>query len=82
MMPIGYPLFLAVVIIVFHSSCFDSSVYGKGQHSVYVVFECCYFMFVWVVRGKLDSGIRTCKFSVNTYVIIIVSVYSNVQVIY
>ena len=40
-------------------------------------------MFVWVVRGKLDSGIGTCRFPVNTYVnIIVVSVYSNVQVIY
>ena len=30
MMPIGYPLFLAVVInIVFRSSCFDSSVMGR-----------------------------------------------------
>ena len=39
-------------------------------------------MFVWVVRGKLDSDIGTCRFSVNTYVnIIVVSVYSNVQVI-
>ena len=36
-----------------------------------------------MVRGKLDSGIGTCRFSVNTYVnIIVVSVYSNVQVIY
>jgi len=29
MMPIGYPLFLAMVIIVFHSYCFDSSVMGR-----------------------------------------------------
>jgi len=50
---------------------------------VFVVFECCSFMFVWVVRGKLDSGIGTCRFSVNTYVnIIVLSMYTNVQVIY
>jgi len=27
----------------------------------FTVFECYYFMFVWVVRGKLDSGIGTCR---------------------
>jgi len=29
-------------------------------------------MFLWVFRGKLDSGMSTCGFSVNTYVSIIV----------
>jgi len=40
-------------------------------------------MIVWVIRGKWDSGNNTSSFSANKYVnIIVVLVYSNIQVIY
>ena len=38
-------------------------------------------MLMWMVRGKLIGGVSSCRF-VNTYVcIVVVSMYSNVQVI-
>ena len=51
--------------------------------SVIILCECRYFMLIWMVRGKVNSGINACGFSVDTYVnVVVVSMYRNVQIIY
>jgi len=39
-------------------------------------------MLIWMVRGKLNSGISACGVSIDTYVNVVVSTYRNVQIIY
>ena len=40
-------------------------------------------MLIWFVRGKLNGGVGTRWFSVNTYIyIVVVSMYNNIQVIF
>ena len=50
---------------------------------MYIVCESCYFMLIWMFRGKLNSGISGCGFSIDTYVsVVVVAMYRSIQIIY
>jgi len=80
---IGYPLLLSIVgyCTPFFLLWFFCD--GQCYHSVYIVCESCYFMLIWMVRAKLNSGISGCGFSIDTYVnVVVLSTYRNDQIIY
>ena len=58
---------------------------GDGQcyRTVYIVYECCYLILVWMIRGKMNNCISACGFSIYTYLnVVVISVYGKVQIIY
>jgi len=40
-------------------------------------------MLIWMFRGKLNSGISGCGFSIDAYVnVVVVAMYRSIQIIY